>query len=246
MVMSGIHKAWVWHSRGIKSLNRWLSCQARSWQGEVLREEALEVLLPDLNHEGAPEAVEEQGIRGLVAPDLALPLAQLGDWVKEVSVWTSEIWLPNNLRSLKLCHVLPEHPLGSEHPGRHLATHKEVWAAGLLTEVAWLGAGVEWARGHQVLNLLDLGLLTGLRVQAGRQLKPGLILHSEADLETGLTRGRQEIVVTVADSAVIPENDCLFSSCLEMFTFAQTLFLADRYIYKLCWEIDTDKMRCRS
>ena len=56
-----------------------------------MREETLEVLFPDLNHEGAPEAVEEQGIRGLVAPDLALPLAQLGDRIKEVSVWTSEI-----------------------------------------------------------------------------------------------------------------------------------------------------------
>ena len=117
--------------------------------------------------------------------------------------------------------MLPEHPLGSEHPGRHLATHKEVGAAGLLAEVAWLGAGVEGAGGHQVLHILGLGLLTGLRVQAGRQLKPSLILNSEADLETGLTRGRQEIVVTVADSAVIPEQVYLFSLCLETFVNVQ-------------------------
>lgn len=109
-----------------------------------------------------------------------------------------------------MCHKLPEHPLCSEHPGRDLATHKEVVAAGLLTEVARLGAGVEGARGHQVLDLVSLGLVTGLRVQAGRELEPGIVLNCEADLETGLTRGREEIVVTVANSAVIPEKSYLF------------------------------------
>ena len=104
--------------------------------------------------------------------------------------------------------MLPEQPLGSEHPGRDLAAHKEVVAACLLTEVSRLGAGVEGARGHQVLELsVSLSPVTGLRVEAGRKIKPGLVLDSEADLETGLTRGREEIVVTVADSTVIPGKE---------------------------------------
>ena len=104
--------------------------------------------------------------------------------------------------------MLPEQPLGSEHPRRDLSTHKEVVAACLLTEVARLGAGVEGARGHQVLEL-SVSPVTGLRVEAGREIKPGLVLDSEADLKTGLTRGREEVVVTVADSTVIPGKDYL-------------------------------------
>lgn len=186
-----------------------MSGQAGPRQGEVLREEALEVLLPDLNHEGAPEAVEEQRVGGLVTLHLALPLAQLGHRVKQVSVRTSGKSISVNIRTI-MCHKLPEHPLCSEHARCDLTTHKEVVAAGLLTEVARLGAGVEGARGHQVLDLVSLGLVTGLRVQAGRELEPGIVLNCEADLETGLTRGREEIVVTVANSAVIPEKSDLF------------------------------------
>ena len=144
-----------------------------------------------------------------------------------------------------MCHKLPEHPLSCEYPWCHLPTHKEVVAAGLLTEVARLGAGVQGARGHQVLDLVSLGLVTGLRVQTGREVKPGIVLDCEADLETGLTRGREEIVVTVANSAVIPEENYLLMS-LKSCSRSQTSFLADRQIYKLCWEVDTDKMRCRS
>ena len=87
----GIHKAWVWHSRSIQSLNRRLSGQACSWQGEVLWEEPLEVLLPDLDHEGGSQSVQEQGVGGPVTLHLGLSLTQLGLRVKEVSVRTSEL-----------------------------------------------------------------------------------------------------------------------------------------------------------
>ena len=99
-------------------------------EGEVLAEEARQLLLPEGDR--WQEGVDEAGAGP--AGHLPLPLAQLRGRVEEVAGGAAE------------------GPHGGESPWQQLATHPELAAAASQGVVAGLGAGVGGGRGHCVLR----------------------------------------------------------------------------------------------
>jgi len=94
-----------------------------SREPEILTEELVQLLLPELDSEKVEGGVEEVGRTG----DLVLSLAEPRDGVKQVAVRTTE------------------HPLGAQHAGRHLLADEELVAGGVLPVVAGLAARVQGA-----------------------------------------------------------------------------------------------------
>lgn len=56
-----------------------------------MREELLQLVLPQLGGQAGPEGVQEERIDWSRAGHFVGSLAQPGDWVEEIPVWTSAI-----------------------------------------------------------------------------------------------------------------------------------------------------------